>query len=241
MREQLLNAYVLHARPYQEKRAIYHCFSLEFGLVQGIASRGVPMFVLLQLLANGKHSLKNFSQIHLTYSAATTVCRGQSQYALLYLNEILCRLLVPENPCAALFYRYQQAVYELWQLDTPDKSNQLQQIKVCLRRFEKALFEELGVSIDFLHDHAGQKISSGYYQFNPSEGFVRVQEDLLSQQNSPMLWFDGDELLQMADDKNLPKFLDGYGKIYRQMLDFLLDYKPLNSRKLWLEYQKYQC
>ena len=53
-----LNGYLLHQRPYQEKRAIYQFFSYEKGVVHGIGGRGMPLFTPIWLMSSGTKSLK---------------------------------------------------------------------------------------------------------------------------------------------------------------------------------------
>lgn len=238
MRNEPLTAYVLHARAYQEKRAIYHCFSQEFGIVHGVGKRGAVPFVRLTLLATGKNALKTFSQIEASYHAtraSQTLMRGQGQYALLYLNELLYKLLVLENPCPTLFYHYELAVERLLELGDISYHNhdKMTQMKLYLRQFERALFDELGVSVQFACDSLGQPIADGYYEFRATDGFVRIDK----KQVGKSVFF-GQEIVAMQT--SMGDFVNELGVIHRLLLDFLLDYKPLNSRRLWLEQLKYQ-
>ena len=68
MRATALNGYLLHQRPYQEKRAIYQFFSYEKGVVHGIGGRGMPLFTPIWLMSSGTKSLKSFGQISLGFS-----------------------------------------------------------------------------------------------------------------------------------------------------------------------------
>lgn len=119
MRNESLVGYLLHQRSYQEKRAIYYLFSQQHGVVHGIGKKGAPLFEPLQLFATGKRDLKTFTQIiisqfdslqdnehHATQTDRSSVAspnqrygqiRGQQQYAALYLNEILWKLLPSED------------------------------------------------------------------------------------------------------------------------------------------------
>jgi len=45
MKNEPLTGYLLHARAYQEKRAIYQFFSAEHGVVHGMGVRGMPSFL----------------------------------------------------------------------------------------------------------------------------------------------------------------------------------------------------
>ncbi|MDO4450559.1 MAG: DNA repair protein RecO C-terminal domain-containing protein [Moraxella sp.] len=211
----LLTGFIIHSRPYQEKRAIYQFFSKEWGVVHGVGKHGLPSFVVLELFVGGKNSLKNFSQIH-PKSTLSSPSFGQSQYALLYLNELICKLIALENPCPSLWCAYQKSVSDL------QKANDLTAIKRILRDFETSLFDELGVSIDWQTDNLGQAIEpTTHYQFTLNQGFVKTP-------------------IGMMGEAILSPDLMLLGQIHRQLIDFLLDYKPLNSRKLWAEQLKYR-
>ena len=57
MRNEPLTGYLLHARAYQEKRAIYQFFSAEHGVVHGMGVRGMPSFMVVILFASGQNAL----------------------------------------------------------------------------------------------------------------------------------------------------------------------------------------
>lgn len=223
MKNEPLTGYLLHARPYQEKRAIYQVFSREWGVVHGVGGRGVPSFVMIELFATGQNALKNFSQIHII-SALPNAPIGQNQYALLYLNELICRLVALENPCPALWHSYHDSVGRLQSPCTMDE------MKAVLRHFETALFGELGMSVDWVADSQGCAIEAdAFYEFIPSQGFVKSDIGVL-----------GEMILKVADNVYFDEKLSIIGQIHRMLIDYLLDYKPLNSRKLWAEQLKYR-
>ena len=58
MRNEALVGYLLHQRPYQERRALYYLFSQQHGVVHGVGKKGAPLFMPLQLFATGKRDLK---------------------------------------------------------------------------------------------------------------------------------------------------------------------------------------
>lgn len=224
MKHEFLTGYLLHARPYQEKRAIYTFFSQECGVVQGVGSRGVPLFTLIQLFATGKNSLKSFSQI-VPVSLSLPYIHGQPQYALLYLNEVLCRLIAPEMPCPDLFDAYEVALSMLFEMGEDDKK-----LKMALRQFEYVLFNELGALPSFDVDISGEPIDpDALYLFDPVRGFVLSDE----------MGICGNAIIAMSSTGNCAH-LNEKGRIYRQILDILLDHKPLNSRKLWQQSLQYK-
>lgn len=232
---------MLHARAYQEKRAIYQLFTSEFGVVHGVGMRGVPSFVPIGLFATGSNALKTFSQIQLTDAFALPPVMGRSQYALLYMNEVLCRLLVLENACPVLWQVYHDEVLHLRSLACEDET--MQAMKCSLRRFERALFDELGVSIDFACDGLGGAIiDDGYYRFVPELGFVPINSTRIHQAKDAgkrvgRVAYLGSDLLLMrraCDDEQIyVEKLNAFGQLQKEMIDYLLEYKPLHSRKLW--------
>lgn len=225
MKNEPLTGYLLHARPYQETRAIYYLFSQEHGVVHGVGKRGLPEFAKLSLFATGKGGLKNFKDVSIV---SAIYPKRHYYYALLYLNEVLYRLLVPENPCLGLWQVYQDSLEQIDQLTGGGDDMPL---RLILRNFERALFVELGVEPDFDKDHLGQDImADGYYGFVPNTGFIK---DGLSSQSL----YRGQDLQIMATAKQNPQIysnqLKQFSQLQRALLDFLLDYRPLNSRKLW--------
>lgn len=223
MKDERLTGYVLHARPYQEKRAIYQFFSREWGVVHGVGVRGLPLFVLTELFASGQSSLKTFRQMTPTASPFFKA-DAQAQYALFYMNEVLYKLLAPESPCPMLWQSYQQSLTAL------TKSQDLLSIKRILRQFESELFTELGVGIDWGYDGTGGVIlPEVFYDYLPNQGFVPSQAGI-----------QGKRLLEAFSSQEMSAdTLMMMGQIHRKLIDELLSYQPLNSRTLWANWQKY--
>ena len=243
MRNEALIGYLLHQRPYQEKRALYYLFSQQHGVIHGIGKKGAPLFEPLQLFATGKRDLKTFSQINLAQvqdhsdSAETTRYQqisGQQQYAALYLNEILWKLLPTEDPMPLLWQHYQDSLLMLKQPLTAD------QLRLCLRRFEQYLFQQLGFSISLTHDSTDAVIEpQSVYRFLPDVGLVAVNNTDKEGSHAQAL-FEGSEILLMAQQGITPSTLNAWSRLYRHLIDHLLDYQPLQSRLLWQQQQRYQ-
>lgn len=236
MKNEPLTGYLLHARAYQEKRAIYQFFSAEHGVVHGVGVRGMPSFAVIELFASGQNALKNFTQIHITTTSPPRPL-GQNQYALLYLNELICRLIAPENPCPALWQHYHDSITQLQAVshDMSDgTAHEMDNMKQILRQFERALFDELGVGIDWGADETGRAIDvQAYYDFIPTRGFVSTDGTGTS----------GAVIRAVSETDHhqpSPTALALLGQVHRAMIDYLLDYKPLNSRKLWAEQVRYR-
>ncbi|MGO1489834.1 DNA repair protein RecO [Psychrobacter sp.] len=259
MRNEALVGYLLHQRPYQEKRALYYLFSHQHGVIHGIGKKGAPLFMPLQLFVTGKRDLKTFSQINLTpknttqidisgnsadtvgviESVAYETITGQQQYSALYLNEILWRLLPTEDPMPTLWQHYQNSLYQLKQ---PLSNSEL---RLCLRQFEQHLFDELGFTLTLTHDSMQEAIEPDcLYQFLPEVGLV-----IVSQTNTDPKHIDsgaghtvfvGADIISMVQLNITEVTLNNWSKLHRHLIDHLLDYQPLQSRLLWQQQQRYQ-
>ncbi|MBF2719258.1 DNA repair protein RecO C-terminal domain-containing protein [Psychrobacter sp. NG254] len=279
MRNEALIGYLLHQRPYQEKRALYYLFSQQHGVIHGVGKKGAPLFMPLQLFATGKRDLKTFSQINITSQIIAQASieqvnteqvnteqvgaepsdnvptilaavpygniSGQNQYAALYLNEILWRLLPTEDPMPTLWQHYQISLQRLKQ---PLNANEL---RLCLRQFEQYLFTELGFTPTLTHDNVEDAIESGFtYRFLPDVGFMptlqsdpTVRNDEVSEHLGSVTGqtiFSGDDLIEMVALGINEKTLNNWSKLHRHLMDHLLDYQPLQSRLLWQQQQRYQ-
>lgn len=258
MRNEALVGYLLHQRPYQEKRALYYLFSQQHGVIHGIGKKGAPLFMPLQLFATGKRDLKTFSQINIAspHTTQTSMAKdesiatvldalpygnitGQHQYAALYLNEILWRLLSTEYPMPVLWLHYQDSLRQLRQ---PLSANEL---RLCLRQFEQHLFNELGFTLMLTHDSIENIIEpDGSYHFLPDVGLMLVlQSDIQTKRLENAVgqcFFKGTDVIEMAQLGITDKTLNNWSKIHRHLIDHLLDYQPLQSRILWQQQQRYQ-
>lgn len=251
MRNEPLTGFVLHQKPYRENRSITYFFSKEFGLINGIGKKNLPLFLPLSVFATGKSDLKNFSQSQILPDSLLQPLNGKAMFAGLYLNELLVKLLAVEEPCESLWHAYQQSLLKLANLDKDTHSNQT--LKFILRYFEQKLFEELGYAIDFTQDSLGEAISPNqHYRYQLQEGFIPI---LLTESTDTEQGLDiflgknlqdwQDYLINFAKNERLFSQDNNYlltqmGKLYRQIVDNLVNYQVLQSRELWRELAKYQ-
>ena len=246
MRNEALVGYLLHQRPYQEKRALYYLFSEQHGVIHGIGKKGAPLFMPLQLFATGKRDLKTFSQIGIAAQHSTQLdpkkdddvtvdslpyenITGQHQYSALYLNEILWRLLPTEDPMPLLWQHYQNSLQQLRQPLSADE------LRLCLRQFEQHLFSELGFTLALTHDSVQDSIEPDTtYRFLPDVGLVPIlsnntqSEHLESATGQSVLM--GSDIIAMAQLGITETTLNHWSKLHRHLIDHLLDYQPLQSR-----------
>lgn len=246
MRNEALTGYLLHHRPYQEKRALYYLFSQQHGVIHGIGKKGAPLFEPLQLFATGKRDLKTFSQMNManidTHSMSAEPLRyqqisGQQQYAALYLNEILWRLLPIEDPMPVLWQHYQDTLQQLKQPLSADE------LRLCLRQFEQHLFQQLGFAISLAQDSTLVDIEQdSTYRFLPDMGLVPIIQTAIQADASMIMQaiFSGREIIAMAECGITAVTLGMWSRLHRHLIDHLLDYQPLQSRLLWQQQQRYQ-
>ena len=249
MRNEALTGYLLHQRPYQEKRALYYLFSQQHGVIHGIGKKGAPLFEPMQLFATGKRDLKTFSQINIspiqdsstdtdTDTDTETLYKqisGQQQYAALYLNEILWKLLPTEDPMPVLWQHYQDSLLILKQKLNTDE------LRLCLRQFEQQLFQQLGFSILLTHDNSNTVVDpENQYRFLPDVGLTPLIQSDNIDIDSAQVVFSGNEILLMSEAGITESTLNAWSRLHRHLLDHLLDYQPLQSRLLWQQQQRYQ-
>ena len=141
-------AFVLHSYPYKETSLIVDVLSRDYGRVALVAKgakrphstlRGVlQTFQPLSISWSGKSEIR-------TLTAAEWVggLLPLEKSALLcgfYLNELLVKLLVRDDPHPTLFSQYTSALNQLAHDEPP---------AIVLRKFERALLKESGVAGDW--------------------------------------------------------------------------------------------
>nr|WP_317200170.1 DNA repair protein RecO C-terminal domain-containing protein [uncultured Psychrobacter sp.] len=160
---------------------------------------------------------------------------GQHQYAALYLNEILWRLLPTEDPMPVLWHHYQNSLEQLKQPLTADE------LRLCLRHFEQHLFTELGFSLTLEQDNMLNAIEPDMtYRFLPDAGLVPIVHTEATTNATAQSVFEGEEIIKMVEQGVVLDTLSNWSRLYRQLIDHLLDYQPLQSRLLWQQQQRYQ-
>ena len=161
--------------------------------------------------------------------------RGQQQYAALYLNEILWKLLPSEDPMPVLWQHYQDSLNLLKQPLTAEE------LRLCLRQFEQQLFRELGFALSLTEDSSLDAIEAdSSYRFLADTGFMPVIAEAATESSSTSALFSGREILSMAELGIVAATVNSWSRLNRQLIDQLLDYQPLQSRLLWQQQQRYQ-
>ena len=180
-------AYLLHSRRYRNTSALLELFTVNHGrvgaVVKGIYSKGTsaqhlrsqlqlarPLLVSL----SGRSDLKSLTHFEALPGAgvegsasATAVPSAHSLYCVMYLNELLVRLLPAHFACPALFAAYQSTLSVLTEPVA---------IEPALRQFELQLLETLGHAIDFENEAGSDRRvdDDARYRFVPDHGFCRL-------------------------------------------------------------------
>jgi DNA repair protein RecO (recombination protein O) len=227
------NAYVLHVRPYTDSRVLIDFLTENTGVIRAVGR------------APGKRqrgSLQNFQHLHIRYrgdsalktlmgceqeSSAPMLLTGDALYCGIYLNELLQRLLMPEDPARELFHFYENTLHRLLEAKTRE------QLEIVLRQFEFFLLEQLGFSLQFdVCASTGEEIRpEGLYIFEVESGFREIQSDRDPRGETGI---SGGLLLAVArNDWDSAEVLRIAKRLSRQALKHLLGNKPLHSKELF--------
>lgn len=151
------NAFIIHERPFNERRK----YVLFFSEHQGVLSASLAMktrlhyFNLYQTeLVRNRIKLQHPIEHHVPFM-------GKKLYCALYINELIYRFCKPEDPHPSLFSHYQTTM-SLLRENTP--------LEGLLRSFELNLLHACGYGFQTTH------ITSPYVQFCKHTGLVGIQE-----------------------------------------------------------------
>ncbi len=232
-----LQAFVLHARPFQENQQLVELLTEHEGKMSALVFVGqskrsikkgmIQPFLPLKITIKGSDAdLKRITQIE---SAGNSLSlRKYSLYSGFYVNELLVRLLNDDIRCEALFSQYQLTLSAL--------ADGLP-IAPQLRKFELCLLAELGVSFDFgpVFEQNNENVV-GFYHL-AEHGFMPAYT--YSVKNITTKWFYTEHLQSIAayvhhETPLTSKVVEHTFKLLmRDVIDHLLDGKPLNSRNLF--------
>ena len=148
MRVEQQPAFVLHGRPYRETSLLLECFTQDYGRI-GLVARGVRKEksrlsrALLQPLTpvslgwSGGGELATLTAVEARADPLTFA--GEPLLCGLYLNELLLRLTLRQDPHAELFIAYARTLGRLALGEAPAWT---------LRRFERDLLDHLGYGLN---------------------------------------------------------------------------------------------
>ena len=226
-------AYVLHSYPFRETSLIVEVFSRDHGRV-ALLARGArrPRSVLRGLLLAfqplelgwaGKGEVPTLMKAE--WQGGQPLLSGKALFFGYYLNELLLHLLPREDTHASLFAAYAAVLRRF--------ADNLQEAD--LRRFERALLQELGYGLTLTHDAQGVVIDpDAHYAYEIERGPVR-----LARPGNSALSVRGKTLLDLADDALSDPATQAEAK---QMMRALINHhtggKRLETRKIFTELQE---
>lgn len=228
-------AYLIDLRHYRESSALIRVLTLNHGVVSLVAKgvRGgkkslagsLQPCVPLRVSWKGRGDLKTLSTLDATSPLFLHYrLTGIYYYSILYVNELLCRLLREGEAFQDIFATYCVLVDEV-SLEKP--------IDRCLRVFETSLLASLGYGVDLTRDWvSGERVRPGVYYTLSTPNGVSVIPDM---SEAPSLYgaMDGTLLLQVANGDYFGEAGRLAKMINRQLIQHYLGEKPLKSRELY--------
>lgn len=228
---ELVPAFVLHARDYRDTSLLIEFFTPSFGRISAVAKgarrlqRGTSQRAILQPLQplliawSGRSELKSLRTAEVR--APMIPLRGHALFSAFYMNELLCRLLQREDEQMQLFADYETALEQLGG-DLP--------LDITLRRFELCLLEALGYGFSLVHEgESGMPVAAErHYHFDPQRGLVPTQKIHAGQ-----TLFSGADLLAFARGDFTDSARRSAKLLCRAALHVHLGGKPLQTRSLF--------
>lgn len=225
-------AFVLHGIPWRETSQIVELFTAEYGRIPLVAKgarrprsalRGLLQpFQPLRVTWFGAGELRTLKQAE--WQGGVPLLTGSALFCGFYLNELLLRLLVRDDPHQALFGVYHQALVQL---------SSKAPFEPVLRAFEVSLLRELGYALQFTHEAGNERPieADAHYAYVVERGPVRLVENVANAGNA--VQFIGKTLLDMGcglyEDADT---LSQSKQLMRHLLGHYLGNQDLHSRRI---------
>ena len=224
------NCFLLHQRSYGETSIIADVFTQKSGKISFIAKGAkkpkskffgylVP-FQKLKITYSGRSELKTLTSIDRDLASNSSTFSKVS-YSLLYINELLIKLLPKDAKHEELFVLYDEFLKKI------NKNNNLE---ISLRHFELDLLDMLGYGFDY-----DSEIDSN----EPIEAelsYVFVSERGFRKSNSSS--FKGKDILSIKKRKLEDVPLKYLKEITTKAIGICLEGKDLTSRKIFKSIKK---
>jgi DNA repair protein RecO (recombination protein O) len=217
--------FLLHHRPHGETSLIVDVFTKKNGKMSIIAKGAkkptskffgyLTPFTKLKITYTGRSELKTLTNIDRDFSESTNSL-SKTSYSLLYINELLIRLLPKDAVHEDLFLLYESFLLKI---------HSGENIELTLRSFELDMLEMLGYGLDFENEiDKNQSIDvNKNYSFIPERGFRESK-------NSN---FSGRDIINIRM-RNLAEVSKKHLKhITQKSIHFCLDGKNLSSREIF--------
>jgi DNA repair protein RecO (recombination protein O) len=217
--------FLLHHRSHGETSLIVDVFTKKNGKMSIIAKGAkkpkskffgyLTPFTKLKITYTGRSELKTLTNIDRDFSESTNSL-SKTSYSLLYINELLIRLLPKDAVHEDLFQLYESFLVKI---------HSGENIELTLRSFELDMLEMLGYGLDFENEiDKNQSIDiNKNYSFIPERGFRESK-------NSN---FSGKDIINIRM-RNLSEVSKKHLKhITQESIHFCLDGKNLSSREIF--------
>ncbi|MDA7826109.1 DNA repair protein RecO [Porticoccaceae bacterium] len=235
MRVESEPGFILHTIPYRETSLLVDIFTLNYGRLRcvakgfrkpnkkGIAKTLFP-YTEHHFQWQGRGELKTLIQADPIQSPVFLA--QESLFIGLYINELLYKLLHQNDPHQSLYQFYQQLMTQLACLKIEQPT---------LRNFEMLLLEELGYGLVLDADaETGQAVNPEHlYYYIPDQGLKLLQDQTA---DSSQALLGADIMALTKGDFEQPSVLRAAKQLTRQVIDFYLDGKELNSRELYRQH-----
>ena len=224
------NCFLLHQRSYGETSIIADVFTQKSGKISFIAKGAkkpkskffgylVP-FQKLKISFSGRSELKTLTSIDRDLASNSNTFSKVS-YSLLYINELLMKLLPKDAKHEELFVLYDEFLKKI------NKNNNLE---ISLRHFELDLLDMLGYGFDYDSEiDSNEPIEAGL-------SYVFVSERGFRKSNSSS--FKGKDILSIKKRKLEDVPLKYLKEITTKAIGICLEGKDLTSRKIFKSIKK---
>lgn len=224
------NCFLLHQRSYGETSIIADVFTQKSGKISFIAKGAkkpkskffgylVP-FQKLKITYSGRSELKTLTSIDRDLASNSNTFSKVS-YSLLYINELLMKLLPKDAKHEELFVLYDEFLKKI------NKNNNLE---ISLRHFELDLLDMLGYGFDY-----DSEIDSNE-TIEAELSYVFVSERGFRKSNSSS--FKGKDILNIKKRKLEDVPLKYLKEITTKAIGICLEGKDLTSRKIFKSIKK---
>ncbi|MDA1332248.1 MAG: DNA repair protein RecO [Proteobacteria bacterium] len=227
--------FVLHSYSYRETSLIVELFTKQHGRI-GVVAKGarrpnsllriaLQSFQPLYVSWGGRAELKTLYGAELRFGLPRL--KGTALMSGFYINELILKLLLRDDPHERLFEVYENTIQAL--------SEKKSEVEKILRRFERVLLAELGYGLTLTHDVKTQKEvkEDEVYTYIMGFGPARINPDTKTD-----LRLSGRALIDIAND-NLddPATLSQYKLLMRSLMSHHLGNKSLYTRRLLIDLQ----
>jgi len=223
--------FVLHSLPHRETSLIVELFSLRHGRLAVMAKgarrpqsalRAVLLqFQPIEFSIAGKGELRLLTRAE--WQGGLPMPAGEALLFAFYLNELLVRLLMREDPHPGLYHAYVEALRALGETGAREE---------VLRRFEWLLLKEIGYAPDISRDRHGRLVQ-------PDADYRMQAGQLVLADAADDEAFSGRVLQDIASGRyDAPGALASAKRLSRQVLGAQLEGAPLKTRQILIDLQR---